>query len=432
MPRIATKYLAITQNEDVARWVRNLERGSPVTSEVAVRRLGKVSELLQLSPKQIVTQAQTNLKGFQDRLEDLVSQLEMDGKSPGYINNLVKIVRHWLRYNDVLLTRRIKITNSTSTPSIEGEMIPSQDDLAKLFRNSSSRLRVAEALMAFADLRPESIGNHNGNDGLKLSDLPELRIENDQILFDKIPTMVVVRAPLSKAKHKYFTFLPEEGTCYVKEYLEERVRRGEKLHKDSPLVAQERTEIAKKPFMLTRKVSHSIRKAMRKSGILKRPYVLRAYAETQFTIAESKGKISHPYLQFFAGHRGDIEARYSTHKGKLSSEMVEDMRESYRRSESFLSTNVQEMSGDTIKLEFKKQLLAVAGFEEEEIGKRDLTSITDEELHSMVRQKLLGVMEQNGARQRVVAATDIERYLSEGWEYVAAIPDEKAVIRIPF
>ncbi|MFN4337241.1 MAG: hypothetical protein ACK4FV_06665 [Candidatus Nitrosocaldus sp.] len=67
-----------------------------------------------------------------------------------------------------------------------------------------------------------------------------------------------------------------------------------------------------------------------------RPYVLRVYCDTNFIIAESKGLISHPYLQFIMGHKGDIEARYSTNKGILPPDIVEDMRESYARSLRYL------------------------------------------------------------------------------------------------
>jgi len=35
-------------------------------------------------------------------------------------------------------------------------------------------------------------------------------------------------------------------------------------------------------------------------------------------IAESKGKISHSYMQFITGHKGDIEARYSTNKDAIA------------------------------------------------------------------------------------------------------------------
>ena len=53
-------------------------------------------------------------------------------------------------------------------------------------------------------------------------------------------------------------------------------------------------------------------------------YVLRSYTDTVFDIAESKGLISHPRRQFFMGHKGDIEARYSTKKGRLPPDMIEE------------------------------------------------------------------------------------------------------------
>lgn len=257
----------------------------------------------------MVELAKRDMAKFQDGVEDMVSALEAEGKSPGYIVDLVKTLKSWLRHNDLTLTRMIKVSNSTATPTIENEQVPSQDELARIFRASPSRIKIALALIAFADLRPQTIGNHNGRDGLALRDLPEVRIENDEVKFEKIPTMIIVRSALSKAKHKYFTFLSSEGCTYLKEYRDQRLRTGESLAPETPLIGHERPRKATRQFMLTRKVTHLIRMCMRKAGVRKRPYVLRAYAETQLIIAESKGKISHPYLQFIAGHKGDIEAR---------------------------------------------------------------------------------------------------------------------------
>jgi hypothetical protein len=149
------------------------------------------------------------------------------------------------------------------------------------------------------------------------------------------------------------------------------------------------------------------------------------------TLAEARGMISHPYLQFVAGHRGDIEARYSTEKGRLPPEMIEDMRHAYDRCAAYLSTTNPEMREEKFREEFKKTLLAVAGFSEDEVAKFDLRNMEDEELRNLVRQKLLGVMANNGSRQKVVPSGDVERYLSEGWEYVAAL-DNKAIIKVPF
>ena len=61
-----------------------------------------------------------------------------------------------------------------------------------------------------------------------------------------------------------------------------------------------------------------------------------------------------------------------------------------------------------------------------------MTNMSDEELHTLVRRRLLGEMTNNGNRQRVIALADIEKYLSNGWEYVTALPNERAVIKMPF
>jgi len=281
-----SKYEELLRDGQVRRWLKNLARGSPITGEVALRRLGKVCELLKKDPKGILDWAREDLIGLQDALEDLVARLEEEGKSPGYIQGLLKTIKSWLRYQNITLTRRIKIKNSTATPTIEDEKVPSQEELARMLRASPPRVRVAVALMAFSGLRPQSIGNHDGSDGLMLKDLPELKINGSGVVFEKIPAMVVVRPTLSKARHKYFTFLSSEECTYLKEYIEERIRGGEELKPESPLIVHERTRATTKQFLQTRKITHFIRQCMRKAGVYKRPYVLRAYFDTNMRIAE--------------------------------------------------------------------------------------------------------------------------------------------------
>jgi len=432
-----SKYTTLESDSDVKRWLRSLARGSPVTSEVARRRLGKACELLALTPKGMVEEAKKDLRGFQDALEDLVERLEADKKAPGYILGILKAVRSWLRYNDLTLTRRIKVSNATATPTIESEQIPSQEELSRILRASQPRVRVAEALMAFADLRPETIGNHDGSDGLMLKDLPELSIE-DGIVFTKIPTMVVARQTLSKGRRKYFTFLGSEGCTYLKEYLEERIRLGEKLTAESPLIAHERPRAGTKRFVQTRKITHLIRKCMRKAGVYKRPYVLRAYAETQLIIAESKGKISHPYLQFIAGHKGDIEARYSTNKGRLPPDMIEDIRKCYKDCEPFLTTMAQPLEQASIVKESKiealksiaKSLLGIDLLEVKVAKERDLKrELTKDEEIELFENEIKKMKSGEQDPQTIVAEEELEKRLGEGWQFVSVLPSQKILIR---
>ena len=56
-----------------------------------------------------------------------------------------------MRYNDITLTRTIKISDISATPTIENEEVHSQEELARVFRNLSSRVRLAEALIASAE-----------------------------------------------------------------------------------------------------------------------------------------------------------------------------------------------------------------------------------------------------------------------------------------
>ncbi len=433
-----TKYAVYLEDGDVRRWFTNLSRGSPVTAEVALRRLSRLCELLDTTPRGMVDRAARDLKGFQDSLEDMVTGLESERKSPGYILDLIKAVKSWLRYHDITLTRRIKVSNSTATPTIENEQVPSQEELSKIFRASPPRVRAAEVLMAFADLRPETLGNHDGSDGLMIKDLPELKIEGGEVVFEKIPTMIVVRPTISKTRHKYFTFLSSEGCTYLKEYLETRLRSGEKLTPESPLIAHERKEAATKEFMITRKITHYIRVCMRKAGVFKRPYVLRAYAETQLIIAESKGKISHPYLQFIADHKGDIEARYSTNKGRLPEEMIEEMRRCYKECEPFLSTTAQPLEQSAIVKEAKIEalksiaksllgidLLEVKVAKEKEIG----TELSRDEEIELFESEIRKLREGGRDPQRIVKERELEGYLAEGWQFVSVLPSQRILIK---
>ena len=432
------KWGKLLLDPDVERWFRSRGRGSPLTAEVGLRRLGRACELLGLDPKGIIERARGDLKVFTDSLDDMVTALEEKELSPGYIEGILKAVKSWLRYNDIKLTRKITISNAGRTPTIEDEQIPSKEELSRIFRVSPPRVRVAETFIALADLRPQVLGNHRGTDGLKLRDLPELHIEDGKVTFEKIPTMVIVRASLSKTKHKYFTFLPQEGCTYLAEYLEYRIREGEELTSDSPVIGHKMRRQAVNPFIRTVKLGDLIRKAMRKAGVRKRPYVLRCYAETQLIIAESKGKISHPYLQFIAGHKGDIESRYSTNKGRLPPDMIEDMRQAYKECEPFLSTAAQPLEQSAIVKEAKlealksiaKSLLGIDLLEVKIAKERELEKelSLDEEIE-LFENEIKKMRERDRDPQIIVEEEELENHLSEGWQFVSVLPSQKILIR---
>ena len=147
-------------------------------------------------------------------------------------------------------------------------------------------------------------------------------------------------------------------------------------------------------------------------------------------LAESKGLVLRDYRQFWMGHKGDIENRYTTNKHRLPEEVVEDMREAYKRSQEYLqTTKVSETSEEKLTQAFRKQLLLVAGFAQDEVDKMDLASLGDEELQEIVRKRLLRTDTDDCAKEKAVSVDDVNRYLAQGWEYVASLPNKTVIVR---
>lgn len=415
----------LKENPDIKRWYDNLARGAESTADVYFRRLRAFCKQTKRGPSQLIEMDDNSLF---DLLLDFVGAEEKRGVTGSYIETTLKSVRSWLAFKGIKVTRKIKVRGARQSPTLENERVPTQEELKKIFLNAITRDRVSCVLMAHAGVRPEVIGNYRGDDGLRLKDLPELSVEGNTVTFEKIPTMVNVRPVLSKSNHKYFTFLSSEGCEYLKEYLEGRLRAGEILEPDSDLVSP---KFAKKKFIRSLNIGDGVRKALRSAGFSWRPYVLRAYCDTQLLLAESKGKMNHAYRQFFMGHKGDIEARYTVNKGRLTKEMIEDMRGAYRKSQQFLQTINTQKDEDEFNAIFVKRMFLLSGMSEDEFESLDLESKSDEEIMDDLKKRFKGIFTKNGNNQKVVPMREIEGYIEEGWEYVNTLPGDKGIIRIP-
>jgi site-specific recombinase XerC len=426
----------LLRDEDVKRWFDNLAAKSIITASVYLRTLGLYCELNKTNPKDIIKAAET--KAFRDNFMDFVRRLEREGKAGSYIARFKKVLHSWLSYNGLNVKLKVNIVGEYDTPMIARERVPNKEELEKIIRMATPRARVSIALMAFSGLRPETLGNYNGSDGLRLGDFIEAKISDNEIEFTKIPTMLIVRKNLSKARHQYFTFVPEQTITYIKDYLAKRVKLGEKLSEDTPLLGFDPRGLKKNNFLRTTLVTRDIKEAILKAGFNWRPYVLRAYFDTNMIIAESKGKISHPYLQFLMGHKGDIEARYSTNKGVLPPDMIEDMRNAYKACEPFLTTLIKPLEESNIVKEAKiealksmaKSLLGIDLLEvkiakEKELG-RELTK--DEELE-LYENELKKLREGKHNPQRIIYENELEKYLNEGWQFIATLPSQRILIR---
>ncbi|MGP8125982.1 MAG: site-specific integrase [Nitrososphaerales archaeon] len=435
------RYRGLFEDPNVKRWYDNVSRGSRITADVYLRRLGSICKSRGIrSPEELLTRATGDggtLWAYNFTM-DLVTKLEAEGKAGSYIHSVTKALRSWFAHNGINVEGRVKIRGAQDTPSLRDKHAPTSSELAMFFSNAPPQTRCAGALVAQAGLRLEVVGNYDGSDGLRIGDLPEITIGPDasddgaggQIGFSRTPAMVVVRPELSKAGHQYFTFLAKEGCEYITQYLTLRTRSGEKLDASSPLICPGSTKPRKNLFVRSGLVSALIRKRLRSCAIKARPYDLRSSFDTSLMLAESRGLIIRDYRVFFMGHKGDIEHRYTLNRHSLPSDVIGDMRTSFEKAQRYLMTP-QFSTEDDVATQVKRQMLLTVGYKQGELEKIALTEAGDEEIQDLVKQKLFAVMMNNGQRQRVVPPEEVEKAIAEGWEWIGNLPNGKAVLRLP-
>jgi site-specific recombinase XerD len=452
-PKTNSKYSPLLKDKNVSRWHKNVARGALSTADVALRGLGRFCMEFHTSPEELLKKSDDDiydmLLDYVDKLESGKLEYGKPGRKAGsYVESSLKPVKSWLRFNGRDVKRRINISNSRSTPTLKDEKVPTQDELKRILLSSTKQTRVSCALMAFSGVRPEVLGDFLGQDGLRLGDIPDLEISENEVRFTKVPAMVRVKEVVSKNDHRYFTFIGPEGAEYITEYLNERIRTGERLTSDSPMIVPKRGE---KHFIRTINIGDQIRNSIRAAGFSWRPYVLRDYFDTQLMMAESKRLILRDYRQFFMGHMGDIEHTYTVNKYKLPDDLIEDMRSSYEKSLKYVETWHAGPDEDDMARRFKKQILLLDGFTEDEIESEGLLELEDDKLRDRRREKLFGsktpmddasnaakmdkiniLRSKDGPRQRVVSVYALEAYINEGFVSNGnVLPGEKVLVELP-
>ncbi|MDE1820942.1 MAG: site-specific integrase [Euryarchaeota archaeon] len=410
---------------EVRRWYDNVARGSLTTAAASARSLRHFALFAKQTPAVI---ARLKEQPLHNLLLDYVSSEQRRGIAGTTTRTRVAAVKSWLLFHGIRVQRPVKIRGTKTNPTLAEERTPTQEELRRIFLAASPRNRVSSVLMAHAGLRPEVLSNYRGEDGLRVGDLPDLEVRGKSVEFLRTPAMVIVRPELSKAGHRYFSFLSREGCDYLREYLESRLRSGEALTARSGIIRPEagpETLRGQRPFLWTFNVSKGVRVAIRGAGLSWRPYVLRAYFDTQLLIAESKGKVAHDYRVFWMGHKGSMEARYTTNKGRLPTDLLDDMREAYARCEPFVCTIPVKTDNDVL-VEMRRTMLLGLGYAEEELKGVDMAQMDLAEFQSLIERKR-GAPAARPKQQKLIDASDLGRYLEEGWTVVMPVNGQVVV-----
>lgn len=153
------------------------------------------------------------------------------------MKDYAKALKSWFQHKEIKIEQKFKLPKAKTATKTAIEQSPTPDLFRRVLNAVDLKQKVESTLTGLAGLRPDAIGSYDGNDGLQVRDFPEMSIDHKAkvVEFTTIPTIVVVRANLSKADHQYFTFMPNEGCQYVRELLEYRMReKAEKALQGQP------------------------------------------------------------------------------------------------------------------------------------------------------------------------------------------------------
>ncbi|MDG7021276.1 MAG: site-specific integrase [Nitrososphaerota archaeon] len=231
--RRTSKYAHLLEEDPAFRaWLANVVRGSHNTGAHYFLRMGFLcDEVYHIPPSGIAAMNRVELMTF---VSNVISELEERGAVGSTINSYVKAVKSWARFNGTKLDEKVNVPESENMYA--GEVVPRPEEVQTLLDHAPLRVKVAVSLMAFAGLRPGTIGDSRGTDGLKVKDLPEMEVRDGRVAFSKIPTLITVRKKISKIRKPYDTFAPAQACEYIRQYLEDRMLAGEAVTPETAVV----------------------------------------------------------------------------------------------------------------------------------------------------------------------------------------------------
>src|SRR5581483_7501870 len=140
------------------QWIDNIEVKSPTSADVALRRIGYVCRVFKIELKDL--RRMSSAEGHSLILK-LVRKLRDEGKTPGYINNYVTVIKSFFEHLGKPISQKVRLPRSNELKQTKAstEMVPKPAELGRILDNSTIEQKVRITLMAFCGFRPETLGD---------------------------------------------------------------------------------------------------------------------------------------------------------------------------------------------------------------------------------------------------------------------------------
>lgn len=410
---IQRKVDEILQNSDTKDWIETIGSESAQINyikhlaEYLLYRKSTISELVSNFKKD----ENEEIKNVQSFVNQMLKRL-----APGTVANYVSAIKSRMQYDGIPFTRSVKIPNRTYHPTVENEVVPTKDQIITFLRNGKHATQVIVSLIAFLGVRFNVMAD------LRIKDFPEMRIAENEIIFEKMPTRVKIRKELSKNGKEYQTFLIETGCMILKNSLEIRMKKGEKLDSESLLVPTEcdKTTLRQRAKAISRRLNTVFDKVKYGS----RPYSLKNF----FATALLNSGLEQNWQTFFMGHTGPVQNTYSVRR-QQPAEQIEQMRKIFKEKiEPHLIPQDSNVDA-SVRREFKKYAKEAFGVEISDDADTNETISEIAEIYRAGKNDLSTRDNVPKIKQKSIDESELDAYLANSWEFQGTLASGKIIVK---
>jgi len=377
------------------------------------------------TPDQLVEKLEAGELNVAQTLNVWLDKLDKEEKSPQTQVLYSRTVKKFVEVCTPDLKVNWKRVQLPKIWRVEEDRIPTKEELREILRLGQIDDKVGVSIMASSGVRENTLV------GLTVGDV-------DLETFEDVG-VVRVKPEKSKGKVGYVTFITPEARVLLKQYLEYRQRRGEKLGKDSPLIRNLRAPGEEASPIGERALQLRWIRLIKKAGKAVKPrrfHTLRMHTLRKFfrTNLELAG-VTKSFRERLLGHKGEyLDDAYFKPR-------IEQLLNEYRKAIPNL-TIIEEVKYEQLRKRQALDTLKLLGFDEEKLKRvEDILARTksfDEAMEKIRRLKDEEFTETNGNgsyingngyRAKVIGETELIAHVEQGWDVVKELNDGKFIVR---
>ena len=393
---------------------RVARRGSAKSVDNATTGMVVFCSYLKMPPKDVVAYLQNH--DVYEVLDGYVDWMVNECKfAPNSLRNHLSVVKKFLNLSGVEVNNE-RMRAKVELPrfySITRDRAPTQDELRRILTHT--------------DVRGKALVTMLCSSGMRIGELLSLRVKD--IDFSTSPVTVNLRAEVTKDRQARYCFVSDEAVTFLREFSGQRLDSPQDYI--FPTSTRGRAHRTGNIPMTYWNADEILSRALRATGLDQKDDngrdVIHIHTLRKFFFSQLVPTLGREVVEALMGHKAFLDAAYRRFT-------AEQMRGFYLKGMDSLTILLkkQGMSEGAVIATFNRQYLVMAGYSEEEVSELgDLSQLNVEQVQELIRQKQMQSLGLNGNHQKIVGMSEVENWVTQGWDFVTPLPDGKAIIKLP-